>query len=306
MSDQPLMTPNTDVPVLALNDGVLMPAMGLGVFQSAPQETASAVEAALAVGYRHVDTAAGYGNERQVGEGIRRSGLDRRDVFIETKVWVSDYGYEQTLQAFGKSAAKLGVEQIDLLILHQPMPQHFERTTQAYRALETLLADGRVRAIGVSNFLPHHLHNLLEQVDTVPAVNQVELHPYFTQPGVQAANADLGIITQAWSPIGGITFYPGWGENRTSALEDPTIAGIAAAHGKSPAQVMLRWHLQQGRSAIPKSTKAHRIQENIAILDFVLNEDELARLDALDTGRRGGPDPDEVDPSTWDLTIPEA
>ncbi len=170
------------------------------------------------------------------------------------------------------------------------MPQHFERTTQAYRALETLLADGRVRAIGVSNFLPHHLHNLLEQVDTVPAVNQVELHPYFTRRRSsrqrRPRHYHAGLVADR-----GITFYPGWGENRTSALEDPTIAGIAAAHGKSPAQVMLRWHLQQGRSAIPKSTKAHRIQRNIAILDFVLNEDELARLDALDTGRRGGPDP---------------
>ena len=309
MSDRPSTipsTPSATVPTLTLNNGVTMPALGLGVFQSKPEETTTAVEAALATGYRHIDTAAGYGNERQVGAGIRRSGLPRGDVFVETKVWVSDYGYEQTLHAFAKSATKLGLEQIDLLILHQPMPQHFERTREAYRALERLLADGAVRAIGVSNFLPHHLTALLEQAQVVPAVNQVELHPYFTQPDVQAANAEHGILTQAWSPIGGITFYPGWGENRTSALEDPTIVAIAHAHRKSPAQVMLRWHLQQGRSAIPKSTKAHRIAENFTVTDFTLDADELTTLDALDTGRRGGPDPDEVDPSTWNLAIPEA
>ena len=296
----------THAPTITLNNGVSLPALGLGVFQSQPEETAAAVESALAAGYRHLDTAAGYGNERQVGEGIRRSGLDRAEVFIETKVWVSDYGYDQTLHAFDKSATKLGVDRIDLLILHQPMPQHFERTLEAYRALERLLTDGRVRAIGVSNFMPHHLSALLERSQVIPAVNQVELHPYFRQPAVQAANAEHGILTQAWSPIGGITFYPGWGEDRTSALADPTLGEIATAHAKSPAQVMLRWHLQQGRSAIPKSTKPARIAENFAVLDFALSEDELARIDALDTGRRGGPDPDAVDPSTWDLTVPEA
>lgn len=224
---------------------------GLGVFQSAPEETTAAVATALACGYRHIDTAAGYGNEREVGEGVRRSGVDRNEVFLETKVWVSDYGYDETLHAFEKSAAKLGFPTIDLLILHQPMPQHFERTIEAYRALERLLADGQVNAIGVSNFMPHHLEALRERTEVVPAVNQVELHPYFTQPDVQQANADFGTLTQAWSPIGGITFYPGWGEDRKSVLNDHVIAAIAAAHGKSPAQVMLRWHLQQGRSVIP-------------------------------------------------------
>lgn len=295
------------VPQLTLNNGVTMPALGLGVFQSAPEETAAAVETALTTGYRHVDTAAGYGNERQVGEGIRRSGLPREDVFVETKVWVSDYGHDETRHAFDKSATKLGVEQIDLLILHQPMPQHFERTVAAYRALEDLAHEGRVRAIGVSNFTPDHLARLLEQVEVVPAVNQVELHPFFSQPELQAAHARLGVLTQAWSPIGGITFYPGWGDDdRRSALADPTIGAIADAHGRSSAQVMLRWHLQQGRSAIPKSTKPARIVENIDVLGFTLNDDELARIDALDTGRRGGPDPDEVDPSTWDLEVSEA
>jgi len=290
---------------LTLNNGLRIPSLGFGVFQSAPEETAVAVETALAAGYRHIDTAAGYGNEREVGDGIRRSGVDRNDIVIETKVWVSDYGYDETLHAFEKSATKLGEEQIDLLILHQPMPQHFDRTIQAYRALERLLADGQVRAIGVSNFMPHHLAALREQTEVVPAVNQVELHPYFTQPAVQRANADLGILTQAWSPIGGITFYPGWGEDRRSVLDDDTIGRIAAAHGKSPAQVMLRWHLQQGRSVIPKSTNAERIAQNIDVFDFALSPDELIAIDALDRGVRGGPDPDEVDPSTWDLTIPE-
>ncbi len=292
--------------VLTLNNGVRIPAIGFGVFQSAPDETALAVETALSVGYRHIDTAAGYGNEREVGEGIRRSGVDRAEAFIETKVWVSDYGYDETLHAFEKSASKLDVAQIDMLILHQPMPQHFDRTIAAYRALEQLLADGRVRSIGVSNFMPHHLATLRERTDVIPAVNQVELHPYFTQPAVQRANSEIGTLTQAWSPIGGITFYPGWGDDRQSVLHDGTIGRIADAHGKTPAQVMLRWHLQQGRSAIPKSTNAQRIAQNIDVYDFALSGAELDAIDALDRGVRGGPDPDEVDPSTWDLEIPES
>jgi diketogulonate reductase-like aldo/keto reductase len=243
---------SSQTPTVTLNNGVDMPVIGFGVFQIPGDQTQQAVEAALEAGYRSIDTAAGYLNERQVGDGIRRCGVDRSEVFIETKVWVADYGYDQTLHAFDKSAGKLGVDVIDLLILHQPMPQHFERTIGAYKALEQLLADGRVRAIGVSNFMPHHLASLLKQTTIVPAVNQVELHPYFTQPDVQAANAEHGILTQAWSPIGGITFYPGFGDERRSVMQDETIKAIASAHGKSPAQVMLRWHIQQGRSAIPE------------------------------------------------------
>ena len=293
------------VPNVTLNNGVTLPAIGYGVFQTPPTETAAAVETALKSGYRHIDTAAAYRNERGVGEGLRRSGLAREEVFLETKVWVSDYGYDETLHAFEKSATKLGVSVIDMLILHQPMPQHFERTRDAYRALERLLADGRVRAIGVSNFMPHHLDALMESATVVPAVNQVELHPYFTQPAVQAADASRGILTQAWSPIGGITFYPGYGEERKSVLDDSTIQTIASKLGKSAAQVMLRWHLQQGRSAIPKSTNPSRIAENFAVFDFRLTDDDLARLDSLDRGRRGGPDPDEADPSEWGLEVPE-
>jgi diketogulonate reductase-like aldo/keto reductase len=237
-------------PTLTLNNGVEIPALGLGVFQTPPGETTAAVEAAIATGYRHVDTAAAYGNERQVGDAIRRSGIDRSEMFIETKVWISDYGYQQTLHAFDKSAGKLGVEQIDLLILHQALPTAFDRTIDAYRALERLLADGRVRAIGVSNFMPGHLEQLLAGTSVVPAVNQVELHPYFTQPDVQVANAKHGILTQAWSPIGGITSYRG-AEGARSTFDDEIIVGIARAHGKSSAQAMLRhW---SSRRDVPSS-----------------------------------------------------
>jgi diketogulonate reductase-like aldo/keto reductase len=291
---------------ITLNNGVAMPALGLGVFQSAPEETTAAVETALATGYRHIDTAAAYGNEREVGAGIRKSGLDRSEVFIETKVWVSDYGYEQTLHAWDKAVGKLGVESLDLLILHQPAPDRFEKTIAAYKALETLLSDGRVRAIGVSNFMPHHLKELLAATDGVPAVNQIELHPYFTQPDVQAADAEHGILTQAWSPIGGITFYPGWGEERRNVMDDPTLAAIAQAHSKSPAQVMLRWHLQEGRSAIPKSTNPSRIAENFDVFNFELSVEELAAIDALDTGNRNGPDPDIAREERFAMVIPEA
>jgi diketogulonate reductase-like aldo/keto reductase len=290
---------------ITLNNGVEMPAIGFGVFQTPPGETRAAVAAALDAGYRHIDTAAAYGNEREVGEAIGRSGLDPDEVFVETKVWISDYGYEQTLHGFVKSAAKLGVDKIDLLILHQPLPSDFDKTLEAYRALDKLLADGKVRAIGVSNFMVDHLTTLLDKSTVVPAVNQIEVHPYFQQREVQALNAEHGILTQAWSPIGGITFYRE-GAAHTSTLDDPTIVRIAEAHSKSPAQVMLRWHLQQGRSVIPKSTKPHRIAENFNVFDFDLSADELAAIDALDTGKRGGPEPADVTLEKFGRPIPEA
>jgi diketogulonate reductase-like aldo/keto reductase len=218
-----------DVSSLTLNNGVTLPALGLGVFQTPPDETRDAVTAALEAGYRHIDTAAAYGNERQVGEGIAASKLDRSDVFVETKIWISDYGYDQTLHGFEKSARKLGVDQIDLLILHQALPSEFALTLEAYRALETLLADGKVRAIGVSNFMVDHLTTLLDQASVVPAVNQIEVHPYFQQPEVQALAAEHGILTQAWSPIGGITFYRDG--QHTSTLADPVIGEIATRPG---------------------------------------------------------------------------
>jgi len=290
---------------LTLNNGVEMSALGFGVFQTPPDVTTRAVQTALETGYRLIDTAAAYGNEREVGEAIRRSGLARAEVFIETKVWISDYGYDQTLHAFDKSAGKLGVEQIDLLILHQALPSRFDLTREAYRALEKLLADGKVRAIGVSNFMREHLDALLGQATVVPAVNQLEVHPYFTQPAVQAADTAHGILTQAWSPIGGITSYRGTGDG-TSTFDDPAIGAIAAAHGKTPAQVMLRWHLQKGRSAIPKSVRAERIAENFNVFDFELGTDELATVDKLDTGVRGGPEPTDITLENFGRDIPEA
>jgi diketogulonate reductase-like aldo/keto reductase len=287
-----------------LNNGVEMPALGLGVFQTPADETRDAVRAALSTGYRHIDTAAAYGNEREVGEAVHASDLNRSEVFLETKIWISDYGYEQTLHGFEKSARKLGVDQIDLLILHQALPSAFDRTLEAYRALETLLANGKVRAIGVSNFMVEHLTALLEHATVVPAVNQIEVHPYFQQREVQDFGAEHGILSQAWSPIGGITFYRDSGH--TSALEDAVITGIASAHGKTPAQVMLRWGLQQGRSVIPKSTKPSRIAENINAFDFELSTDEMTAIDSLDTGRRGGPEPDAITLETFGREIPEA
>ena len=268
-------------PFLTLNNGVQIPALGLGVFQNPPEQTVTAVESALAHGYRLIDTAASYFNERQVGEGMRRSGVSRDDVFLETKVWISDYGRDATLQAFDKSAGKLGVDRLDLLLLHQPLPSRFDLTLDAYRALEKLLAGGKVRAIGVNNFMPEHLRRLLAETSVVPAVNQIEVHPYFQQAALQRLHAEHGILTQAWSPIGGITSYRG-GEKRT--FDDPTLREIARQRGKSVAQVMLRWHLQAGRSAIPKSTKPARIAENFDVFDFELSRDQIAAVDALDTG----------------------
>jgi diketogulonate reductase-like aldo/keto reductase len=290
--------------LITLNNGVDLPALGFGVFQTPPEATVAAVETALAAGYRHVDTAAAYGNEREVGEAIRRSGLDRAEVFVETKVWITDYGYDKTLHAFDKSARKLGIDRIDLLILHQALPGEFDRTIGAYKALETLLADGKVNAIGVSNFMPDHLGRLLEATSVVPAVNQIEVHPYLHQADLLAFDAEHGIVNQAWSPIGGITFYRDG--SRGSILQDPVIGEIASAHGKTPAQVMLRWHLQQGRQAIPKSVTPSRIAENFDVFDFELTADQLSSIDALDTGVRGGPEPEQITLETFGFEIPEA
>jgi diketogulonate reductase-like aldo/keto reductase len=289
---------------ITLNNGVEIPALGLGVFQTPPDETRAAVSAALAAGYRHIDTAAAYGNERQVGEAVHASDLNRAKIFLETKIWITDYGYDETLHGFEKGARKLGVSQIDLLILHQALPSAFDRTLEAYRALESLLADGKVRAIGVSNFMVEHLTTLLDHASVIPAVNQIEVHPYFAQQDMQNFGAEHGIVTQAWSPIGGITFYRDG--NHGSTLDDPVIGAIAETHGKSPAQVMLRWGLQHGRSVIPKSTKPARIAENIDVFDFELSTEEMTSIDSLDTGRRGGPDPEAVTIEAFGRDIPES
>ena len=242
------------------------------------------------------------GRRARQADRIRHAGVDRSEVLIETKVWISDYGYDEALHAFDKCAGKFGVERIDLLLLHQPIPTQFDRTVQAYRALERLLADGRARAIGVSNFMPDHLAALLERSGVVPALNQVEVHPYFSQPDVQYANAEHHILTQAWSPMGGITSYRGTGH---STFDDPVIAAIATEHAKTPAQVMLRWHLQEGRSAIPKSVHPARIAASFDVFDFELTHDQLAAFDELDTGVRRGPEPESVTPEAFGREIPE-
>lgn len=288
---------------LTLNSGVEIPAVGLGVFQTPPEETVAAVVSALKTGYRHIDTAAAYFNEKEVGQGIRESGVPREDIFIESKVWISDYGYDETLHAFEKSAAKLGVDTIDLFILHQALPSVFDKTIGAYKALEKLLADGKVRAIGVSNFMPEHLTALLEQTDVMPAVNQIELHPYFQQKDLVAFHQTHGIITQAWSPIGGITSYY---DAPKKSFDEPVLLAIGEKYGKSAAQVMLRWHIQNGVQVIPKSTKAERIAENFNVFDFELTADEIAQIDALDTGVRGGPEPDFITLDNFGVPIPEA
>ncbi len=296
---------STEQPTITLNNGVELPALGFGVFQTPPDVTQAAVEEALRVGYRMVDTAASYGNEREVGAAIAASGIARSDLFLQTKVWVTNYSYDGARHAFDVSTRKLGVDSIDLYLLHQPLPQALDTTVDAYRALQRLLADGRVRAIGVSNFSIAHLATFLPQVETVPAVNQVEVHPYYGQPALRARHDELGIATQAWSPLGGVYVYRP-GEDPKNALQDPVVARIARAHDKTPAQVLLRWHLDSRRSAIPKSVLPERIAENLDVFDFSLTAEELAAIDGLDTGVRGGPDQDAIDFRTFNRPIPEA
>jgi diketogulonate reductase-like aldo/keto reductase len=291
-------------PLISLNNGVQLPALGLGVFQSPPEQTVGAVEAAIADGYRLIDTAATYSNERQVGEGIRRSGIDHAELFVQTKLWISDYGYESALRAFEVSRRKLGLEYVDLYLLHQPVPSGFDATVASYHAAEKLLADGRVRAIGVCNFSVQHLEQLIARADIVPTVNQVELHPFFTQPALREAHERLGILTQAWSPLGGVNVYrPADPHAVKNPLAHPVIVNLAAKYGKTPAQVALRWHIEHGHSAVPKSVQPERIAENIAIFDFTLTADDIAAIDALDTGVRGGPDPEIIDTKSYPMKI---
>ena len=290
---------------ITLNNGVQLPSLGLGLLQSEGGQATAAVSSALTGGYRLIDTAAAYFNEREIGHGIRDSGVDRAEVFLTTKLWMTDYGFDSALRAFDTSAAKLGVDYLDLYLLHWPWPANFRQTVAAYKAAERLLADGRVRAIGVANFKPEHMRALLSETDVVPAVNQIEFHPNFQQPEQLAVHRELGIVTQAWSPIGGVY---GWaGENGAlPPLQNDTIRVIADAHGKTPAQVILRWHLQEGRSAIPKSVTPARIAENFAVFDFELTAADLTSIDALDTGVRGAIDPDLATPEVIDLTIDAA
>jgi diketogulonate reductase-like aldo/keto reductase len=293
-------------PIYKLNNGVEMPALGLGVFHSEPEQTVAAVNSAIVEGYRLIDTAAFYKNEQQVGEGVRSSGIARDEVFVTTKVWISDYGYEQTLRAFDESLRKLEFDFLDLYLIHWPVPSAFPETVNSYKAAMKLLAEGRVRAIGVCNFSPHDLEKLIEQTGHVPAVNQVELHPFFNQAAVRKANDKLGVITQAWSPIGGVNRY-GMKATKEGVIRDPlshpVVISLTKKYGKTPAQIVLRWQIELGTSPIPKSVRKERIAENIDIFDFALMPEEVEAISALNTDERGGPNPDHVSHQTFTTSV---
>ncbi|MBF4462829.1 aldo/keto reductase [Rathayibacter sp. VKM Ac-2878] len=267
------------VPLLPLNDGRAIPQIGLGVYKIGDAEASRVVASAIEAGYRHVDTATLYANERGVGEGIRASGLPREQVFVTTKVWNDDHGFDETLAAFDRSLELLGTDYVDLYLVHWPIPSR-DRYVDTYRALERLRQEGRARSIGVSNFAIEHLERLLDETGVVPAVNQVELHPRLPQDELLAFDSAHGIVTQAWSPLA-----------RGRLLDDPVLAGLAAAHGVSPAQVVLRWHVQRGVGVIPKSADPGRIRQNLDVFGFELDADEMAALAGLATGERTGRDP---------------
>ncbi|BAJ28708.1 MULTISPECIES: aldo/keto reductase [Kitasatospora] len=272
---------STTVPTVTLNNGVQMPQLGFGVFQVPDEQTTAAVTAALEAGYRSIDTAAVYGNERGVGKALAASGLPREELFVTTKLWNADQGYDATLRAYDASLDKLGLEYADLYLIHWPTPAR-DLYAESWRAIEKLVADGRLRAAGVSNFQPAHLTRLIEAGGLVPAVNQVELHPGLQQAEVRAFDAAHGIATEAWSPLA-----------QGAVLDDPAITAAAARTGRSPAQVVLRWHLQLGNVVIPKSVTPARIRQNLDVLDFTLTDAEMAAIAAGDRGLRTGPDPDQ-------------
>ncbi|MEZ0093240.1 aldo/keto reductase [Streptacidiphilus sp. EB129] len=267
-------------PTLTLNNDVRMPQLGFGVWQVPDGRTAEVVGTALRVGYRSVDTAAVYGNERGVGDAVAASGVPRNELFVTTKLWNDQQGYDNALRAFDASLERLGLDYVDLYLIHWPVAAR-DRYVDTWRALAKLLADGRTRAIGVSNFQPEHLRRLVGETDVVPAVNQIELHPGLQQPELRALHAELGIVTEAWSPLA-----------RGGLLDHPLITRIARRHGRTPAQVILRWHLQLGNVAIPKSVDPERIQQNADVVDFALDDTDLAEIAGLDRGARVGPDPD--------------
>jgi 2,5-diketo-D-gluconate reductase A len=269
-------------PLITLNDGNAIPSVGLGVWQTPPDATERAVSAALAAGYRHIDTAAAYDNEREVGRAIAKSGIPREEIFVVTKLWNPDQGYDTTMKAFEESADRLGLQDdgyLDLFLIHWPVPavSEFVNTWRAFAALRDL---GRIRSIGVSNFAPEHLSTLIDASGIVPVVNQIELHPLLTQVELRELHAKLGIATEAWSPLG-----------KGRLLDHPTIAGIAQAYGKTSAQVIIRWHLQIGNIVIPKSVNPERIASNFDVFDFELSDDDVASISSLDNGTRLGPDP---------------
>ena len=286
------MTPAT-TPALTLNNGVTMPALGLGVFQSPPEETTAAVETALRDGYRLIDTAAAYDNEREVGEGIRRSGVDRDEIFVSTKLWISDYGYDAAKVGFEAACAGSASTTSTCYLCTsrcRPLRGHHRRL-QGRRDVARRRPGARHRRLELQPGAPRPL---IDRTDVVPAVNQVELHPYFTQPALREVHAELGILTQAWSPLGGVLVYVPGRRRARGPLTDPVITELAGKYGKTPAQVVLRWHIEHGFCAIPKSVKPHRIAENFDVFDFELTADEIAAIDALDTGVRGGPDPEQL------------
>jgi diketogulonate reductase-like aldo/keto reductase len=277
------MTNATEVPVLTLHDGVEMPQLGFGVFQIPPEETQERVEEALAAGYRHVDTAAAYRNEAGVGAAIAAGGVRREDVFVTTKLWNSEQGYESTLRAFEKSIGRLGTGHVDLYLIHWPLPSR-DLFLDTWRAFERIKEEGGARSIGVSNFRVEDLERLEAEAEQRPTVNQIELHPRLQQAELRAWHADHDVATEAWSPLA-----------QGDLLEDGTIETVAAHHERSPAQVILRWHLQVGNVVIPKSVTPERIRENFELFDFALSEDDMAAIERLDAGERVGPDPGSFD-----------
>ncbi|MFE9252576.1 aldo/keto reductase [Streptomyces sp. NPDC007088] len=270
------------IPTVTLNNGVTMPQLGFGVFQVPDEETTAAVATALEAGYRSIDTAAVYGNEKGVGRALAASGVSREDLFVTTKLWNEDQGYDATLRAFDASLERLGLDHVDLYLIHWPTPAR-DLYVESYRALEKLLSDGRARAIGVSNFQPAHVERLIAETGVVPAVNQVELHPGLQQRELRATHARHGIATEAWSPLA-----------QGALLKEEAIASIAARLGRTPAQVVLRWHLQSGNIVIPKSVTPSRIRENLDVFGFELTGEDLDAIAALDRGMRTGPDPDTL------------
>jgi 2,5-diketo-D-gluconate reductase A len=271
----------TDVPAIELNNGVPVPQLGFGVFLVPPGETRTAVATALETGYRHIDTAKAYDNEGEVGAALAASGIPREELFVTTKLWNADQGRDATLRAVDASLGRLGLDHVDLYLIHWPVPSA-DRYVETWKALEEIAADGRARAIGVSNFQPAHLDLLAAETGTVPAVNQVELHPHLAQQELRDYHVAHGIVTEAWSPLarGG------------DVLTDGTVTAIAARHGRTPAQVVLRWHVQLGNVVIPKSVTPSRIAENLDVFGFTLSAEEMAAISALDAGTRIGPDPD--------------
>ncbi|GAA2521207.1 aldo/keto reductase [Streptomyces levis] len=271
------------VPPIILNNGVEMPQLGFGVWQVPDDEAEAAVATALEAGYRSIDTAAIYGNEEGTGKAIAASGVPREELFVTTKLWNADQGYDSTLRAFDTSLDKLGLDYVDLYLIHWPTPER-GLYIDTYKAFEKLHADGRIKAIGVSNFLPEHLEKLIGETSVVPAVNQIELHPHLQQHDAREYHAEQGIATEAWSPLG----------QGRGLLEVPAIVAIARKHDRTPAQVVLRWHIQLGNVVIPKSVTPSRIKENIEVFDFSLDAEDLAAISALNEDRRLGPHPAEL------------